>query len=559
MAAPQMSKPGEVSATLYRPQLSSTALQQSSPAALQQQQPRPTPLQQQTEAAPASDPAAPARGSFSSYRRPGSFQPPPYRNWQNPDQPEDTFRQNREIALNEGGDLQNQFASDYDYQGALGDFYRPQMDTAYGDLANTPGYTPDESAAINREDQFNRGITSASDYASLLPTAQESASIYGDPNSIRNDFNANQGRMDQAVNQAGLDEYGAYGPASGDMARATQWQQEDYGRALDPSKLSQSGQYQSDINAAVNKGDLSLSPDFAQRYELSPEDQQRLVSQAARTAGNQSQAEQDRIYRSALASGNASPLAIAAATDRARRTGAINTADAVTDARIAANQAAADRLANAEQMRLNANQNYSGLKAQTLTAAEQQRLAAQQFQTQAQMDAASQLGNARRSTAQWQGDTGIGIAQDIGNRNLNNLQYQTDTGTDINRDINAQNQNYGQFMYTNRSNLGQRQQDNTYGQSFQTQQQLSNTNQQAADARRQGQNEYRGWLTGQTQDATTARQNAGQQQLGTYQAKTGAANQSTGGLAQYKSAKASQPGVFEKIAGAATGALGALI
>src|SRR5512146_2768415 len=106
------------------------------------------------------------------------------------------------------------------------------------------------------------------------------------------------------------------------------------------------------------------SADAARAETMSPEEQQRIVEAAGISAGVGNQAAVGALERQARAAGT-SPLGVAAYRARMNQQSAIEGADAMTQARVRAQEARAAEALAAENQRVAAEQYLSGAKAGT--------------------------------------------------------------------------------------------------------------------------------------------------------------------------------------------------
>lgn len=321
------------------------------------------------------------------------------------------------------------------------------------------GYTADEASQIQDQGGLNQ-ISGELPGNYLTPGEQSgmmgdtsSYTNYFDPNSMNSELNAQQST--------------ATGIAQG--------MQQNLDSSIDPSQLTQSQQYQQNVQTGENQfGDaksalyngeaqnvrgaissaapsLVQSGSAAQTEVMTPEQENEIVQAAGISAGTQNQAAVGTLQRQALAAG-ASPQGVAAYRARMNQQSAIQGADAMTQARVQAQQARAGEALSSEQQRLGAQQYLSGQQIGTeeqmgeqavnlenqvgqeelaqANAQEQNRQQAQQYLTGAELQAATtggeaQLQNAQTSTGQTQAQneynastgTGIAEAQDTANAN----------------------------------------------------------------------------------------------------------------------------------------------
>ncbi len=340
--------------------------------------------------------------------------------------PADILQQNRQLSLNTGANLGQNLADSTATNTALTAYYRNAANTAYSGLAQQPGYSPTEAADITRQSQLYSGLTTPDQYASLAPTAAETAGIQGNPQSI--------------------------------------------GQYYDPSQLTQGSAYQQALQGTLGGigGDVSAlqgdTSQFAQKYQMTPAEQQDIVASTSADLASQRAGEEGDIQRAANAAG-VSQLGVAAAENRVNVQGTAAAGDALTNARIAASNAAAARLQGiqtAEQNTANTGVGAGAITAGAQTAAEGQRIGAEQY--------SQQLG------------TGIATTEDAAAAARASQLYGIRQG----------NTQYAQ--------------QSTYGQNLATQQQLANANTNVAGARIAGQNNYLNFLTGQTGQTLGAQQ-----------------------------------------------------
>jgi hypothetical protein len=201
---------------------------------------------------------------------------------------------------------------------------------------------------------------------------------------------------------------------------------------IDPEALQQSAQ----ANAAE---------------QLTPEQQQAMVTAAGISAGVKDQAAVSDMERRALASGTA-PMGMAAYRARMARQQAADTANAMTQARAAvAGQAASQALA-AENQRLGAEQYLTGLQTGTEMQLGQEALEGTQYlgqqalnqynlQEQNRQQALQYLTNAQLSAAQSGGQAGLENAQNATATQQQNQQFNATLGTQIRQAQDTANSN----------------------------------------------------------------------------------------------------------------------
>lgn len=244
----------------------------------------------------------------TSFNTPGPYTTPNQILFKSGPQLAPEIESDRQLAIAGGQQLQNQFRQNAGTAAQQANYFQGQLANAYAPLlAGQGGYTPAQIAAI----QANTGQFGLS---SLDPNAYLSNLQGGAAN-----LNAAVGGEAGAVNQA----------------------------------LTQGS---TAVNAAINPAELKWTPEMTQA----------LKNAAAQTSAAQTDATVQDIQNRAFAAGNVSPQAIAAMQDRARLTGQINAAQAMTQAQLGANQA-----------QLGAAQTYANLAAQNAQETAQRNAGAQ--------------------------------------------------------------------------------------------------------------------------------------------------------------------------------------
>lgn len=446
----------------------------------------------------------------------------------------------RKIAANQRalvwgkGDVLNQEATDQ--AGEAGASRNAYLDTT-NDIENQylsgqGGYNADEAAAI-------RGDTGS--YSRYFDPQQMSANVQAGQQAQQGAVSQMQEGLNSAIDPNALSQSQGYRDTMNqsltsegqDMGNAVQNMGENMGQGL----LNE----QSQLNAAVDPSKLGLSSGFTNNYLMSPEEQQNIVTGAGISAGlKDSQAVGD-LNRAAAAAGT-DPMGVAAYRARMGRQQAADAGDAMTQARIGASNAAAQRQQTNESMRLGAQQDIASRQQQNAQTIGQQGIAAQADWTktglaareswaQQQQAAANQAEINRQNTQQYITGAKMNAAATGGQAALQNAQTST-----------------GQTM--------QQQQYNTNTGTGITQAQDAANSQRAAGIANQRINQQNLALSNQNQKAGMFNQNQqgayGRQQQ-TYATQAGASNQA----AQQGLAASQTPSTFDKIAAAGAGAIGA--
>jgi len=371
---------------------------------------------------------------------------------------------NRDLAVAEGQPLLNQFGYQYGLQQGNAAGYQSAANEAYDPTTNPFGFTPEQSASIS-----GTPFTAANGYAAMAPQAVQSATgqVYGDINDL-----SDAGQKAQQSTSAGL---------AGDV-----------------------GAYAGLAKGYVDPTALNVSNEFTSDYNFSPQDEQNIIEQAGVNAGQAGQAQSDSIARAAAAAGNSSPLAVAAAEDRARYTGQINASDAMTNASIQAKQLALQTELQKEQTRLGAAQTYA--------------------------------------------NTGLTAAGNVNTAAMNAGEYSGTQEQGILQNQEQELQSAGENLL--QQNLGE--QGTEAGLSQTAEQQAAARALTEAQQAKTDQSAYRNYLTSEQEAGSQNANVAGQQQLGAYGAQTGAENQATqGAISNY-----AIPGLWQSLLSGITGAIG---
>lgn len=485
--------------------------------------------------------------------------------------PSAAMRGNRNSAMAWGQNMDSNLAQQQQYASGLESYYRQPMDAAGGQLAGTPGFTPDELANITRGGQYQAGVTTSDQYSAMGPSAAEYTGMGGDPNSLYGWFDP---KYQEDINRSSADQQrGQFGSAQGRLDQALGQQSKGYsdalgaqGTQLDQSYLpgiqSAYAGHAGAIDAATNSQNLNLNLK-PEDYLMSGQDVQDTINQAGRGVQTARQSQMEDTYRRALASGNVDPMALAALGRESQGRANEEAANAQTDAGLQARGQQRGLAMNYAQANLGAGQARAGMQVGA-----QENLLGQQLGSQNAYEAmrmgltADQLAavqaqtGAQMGAGQYLGSTGLGMEQGIGNQAANTQQYVTGLGTQIAGNVNQLNTNFANQQYQNRLQNAMYQQQNTYSQNTGVQDRQAAAYQAAAQARIGGQNKFLDWSTGQTGQAVGQGQTAAQQRIGAFGSASGAANQATGQSGQYDIAKSAQPNWFDKLTGAAAGFAG---
>ena len=192
-------------------------------------------------------------------------------NWSQYD-PAVSMRQNRQAALNWGQNIAGGLTAQQLQQQQLASMYGSAANAEGTNIANTPGYTSQETSDIINPGAYQQGETTQAGFDSLNPTDQETAGIQGNPSSfgaalagVNPAMLANIGNSSTKADNINTDASGAMGRAIG--------QEGDTFNVVDSSgDLTPSSGYYSalgndvntttgSVNAALDPNKLSLNLD----------------------------------------------------------------------------------------------------------------------------------------------------------------------------------------------------------------------------------------------------------------------------------------------------------
>jgi hypothetical protein len=499
----------------------------------------------------------------------------------------------RNLAIGQGGALDQDLRNYTQYQHGRASDYEDRANSAYAPISEgRGGYSDAEKNSILNNDALQGLQQTEGEANSNYLTDEERAGITGDPNRALDQLGRDEAGIDLASNtrdakvrdsldrqasqvRSGLEGQdtavrGAYGSQAANM-RATLggMAQNVRGAYADAAGNVRGALNYGEQNARsyLDRSRLGLSSDYLDNYHFGERDQQDIIDRAGRSIGNQNQADEDRLLRDASAAGNTSPLALQAARNRLRQTGAVTSAGALQDARIRAKELALQTTQTRENTRLGAEQNYANLGMGTELSLGGRRTAAEQAlgeQAQgnerylgdaalntegtlgaAQIGAESYLGNQRT-----QAEHALGTARTAGEQTLG--QSHVDIGSaGANRNLSAfqtadeQASQRANAIATNRQATNQANQNTRFTRGQYIYGQGSAANRGFADTRLGQEAEYRKYLGDQ---GTQAGQNVtigNQQRIGNFGTQFGAQNAATGNAIN----NSKTPGLGLQIAG----------
>lgn len=445
-----------------------------------------------------------------------------------------TLTGNNNNYINQGGQQLNQEAQgNLAYEGALQNQYTGQTNAALNQLAQTPGYTPDESSQINTDySQYN---TPQSALQSEFLTPSEEAGITGDPNQPVSVANAGTGAEGAFLNQTQSELGGTLGQYQGELGSATNaFQQGTTGAAagLQSGLDSAQGQFGA-LNSAVSNPALAFDPNATEK-QITDAQVAQMATNAGQAVGSQYQAAEDQLQRQAAAAGNTSPLAVAAANARLQAQEASGEGAAASNAQIAALQAQEQQANSIEQQREGSAFQQAGLQAGAATTEQSQAQNAAALAGEQNIAAQEAAGTAGINSANQYNTAALGAVQNYGSlaQNEASTAEAQDYGAANTAETNASNR--ATTLGTNRQATQANVNNTGYAQGTGSQQLTSAGAQATGNARIAGQNTYLGAVAGQGAQAQSGGQNALSNQNQAYSTQTQGLTTGTSNLGSYR-------------------------
>lgn len=450
--------------------------------------------------------------------------------------------------MDEASGLQGLGLGDYErYGNAADEVLFPYLwgDGGYDtvDIANLTKYNQEIDQITNLGEDWE-GFTFDADTMRGIRGNPEAGMEYFDPDRERRDAQAGWDRRRDTVAAMRREANEAFDPNDLKMSSA-------YGSGMGDAIR----RYSSKLEAAGSDPSLSLSDEFVGRYRMDPSAQERIVNQVAGDVNSRYQGEVDELMDKARASGM-NPAQAAAMASRIRKEGAIQAGDAMTKARIAAEEAAAGRERDIESMRLGAAGNRGEMALRGYGAAsdlvtsglgniEKTRMAGEQSAADSSMDRFKYVSGADFSNESDIANQGMSLNRDISTRGVGYGQQVDSTRSGREYQIASANQSGNTARTGLMKSLGQW----GYGQKQGIQQQI-------VGAKRDDRNQAIGYATGRQQQGGQFAQQALGQKANIYGTATGAGQQMAGQQSQLKlgeeQIKARKPSIWGKIAGAAS-------
>jgi hypothetical protein len=486
---------------------------------------------------------------------------------------DDYIAQDRQYAQSRG-DILNQQAQDR--AGVARNRRQARMsymDDVYDPMiAGRGGYTPEQAGGIQGNYDFG---ASPEEWDRNYLSQQEQNDVVGDPWSRGVYFDKDAMEAQTAGDSDRV--RGTMGGYRSDLQGAM----DPYSRSMNEALGDQAGQsigdeytqYQrgvigrtgSDRRAAVDPALLRADAGALDTIRMSPEEYQQTLTGAGNVVGESYRAAADDSARRARAAG-ASALGVGAMRDRLERGSAVDRADAMLKAKIAAGAARAGRAGTAEEFRLRGEESASDRQARAAMEAggfefgnryqlEDQRLAAEKAKQGARLQVASELGKANLGVASELGKAGLGVEEGAAQRAQQQRQYGTSLGTEMATGIERDTQARKASNAYNRQGVNAANIEGKYSQNMGIQNAKTERAKAVADAARQDAAEGRAY---QTHGIDTAQQ----EEYGNYDTQGnvyGQQGQQRQGTTQMAAQQANQPKWWEKVGSMAIGAAGAAV
>jgi len=487
--------------------------------------------------------------------------------------------------------------------------YQQQGDYLYGDDASdSQYYRPQEIENMRRYQERYGAQTTPEEYANMYLSPEEQQAMGGDPYAAYNRFRDEASGMQRDLDiQEGrtfdsLAEQERNLRGAGDQYRQGAGRVLDRGGrgmrdaaysedlAMDPtlrgSQMGRVGETATGVRGMHNDPNILASRDFMDNYKFGPEDTKDLEHLASSTVGNRYQSEVEDIGRKAAASGNSSPMALAALRERSNRNAAKEASDASVGARVQGRGMELETTRGREDVRLGAAQNRARLGSSNELALgdmalgegrnlEQMRLGAEANRRGMQMTAEdrlmqSELGNERDQAGfnadneRYLGTSRLGAYSGLGNARQRQGEFIAGTGAGLTQHGESEasrraGENATNRQQTQRYTAGQR-----YNQGRETANDMSDIERRIADQRLGFGQERRGYVAGQQAGAQSGALTSMGQRQNFYGQRGNLRNQASSNLGQYDLGRrqfdfnTQTPSRGQRaIAGAVGGALGA--
>ena len=471
----------------------------------------------------------------------------------NEQDPQRAAMQDRMWAYGRGEDLRNYLD---EVQGNTANDLRAANEYAFNlfdPLAQgRGGYSQDEFGNILQQGRLDQLEMTPEEIQAAGLSDEERAGIYGDPWSRMKWFDPNKENQlfdqGQGFRRGAVDDYGRQLSGSFDP-NVLRPQTEFYDAlAAGPSE------YQARTREILDPTKLTVSQKFLDDYQLTPEEQQAMITAQGITSGTRDKAAIAEAERRSRAAG-VDPLGTAALRQRNERQMKVDAADAMLQARIAAEGEAANRMLTGENLRLQSGQNLAGMQTDAerdiMNARYRSAMAGEDVRGATERDIADRTFQTRNLA----GAARIQNEQDLAQEALRQQQSIAERGNQYQRDVESTQADRSRDLATNRQDTARYLQGQRYGRGIGTADRLSDRYRYGAEARRQDAQEGRAYGR---ELANRANQNWNQTQdrrLNLYGTQGALGQGATRTQAQLYQAAQGRPKWWERAAGAGLGAL----
>lgn len=468
-----------------------------------------------------------------------------YSRIRNESDPKNAAAQDRIYAYERGAELDQGYAGDQDRANFERDYFGTGLKGAYDPLiAGQGGLSPDDLQNVTRQDELDALGMTPDEIANSYLSMDERLAIQGDTARRSKYFNPN---YENDLHTQGA----ARERAAGDSYTKS------LNEAFDPATLRPDAgfteglnrgvsNFSSSVDAALNPDGLTVSEDFLRDYQLTPQQQQDMVTSAAATVGTRDKAAIGELERRARAAG-INPLGVAAMRQKMERESSANAADAATNARVATSAEAARRMQTGEAMRLNAGQQYAGMKVNAAGDVLDAGYRAGTTAEQARVGGERDIADRRTFAADRSGQAAMGRESDLSRRGLDLQQSITARGNEAERDADSTAVDRMKFLSTNRLGNEQYVQGQRYGRGAAASDRLSDRYRYATDAKRADAQEGRGYYR-EAQNQANSNYNAGaDRRAGIYGTQVGAGQAATRTQSQIEEADKNRPKWYDKL------------
>ena len=463
--------------------------------------------------------------------------------------------QDRQMAYSEGGAIAgslqnraNQSALDEGY------FQQKAIDQYSPILSGEGGYDPETAARIQNQANLDALEYTPEQAAELQLSGDEREAMLGDPEKARAYYDPET--TDQIENDAGTYVRAERDTGNDNIQAMTGEVANDQRGAIDPTALTMDKGVAAGVNRTVGTAGTNVRDAIDYNnlnadttgMRMTDAQRQAIVDKSQRQVGNQYRAAQQDLQMRAAASGNASPLAVAAARARLDQQSAVDSADARANAEVGADAAQRQTLMDAEALRMQGANNYAGLRSNAeLSLAdlgvnsalntEKTRLGAQQSLTGYLTDAEKNIAAQRLAAENNKQQMGVSTELELAARKQAANQANQNTGIALQQQIDAAGTQRAGTVATNRQNATQFAQTQKANQGFGVADRTTANATTVANQKKAEEAEGRGFLTGQQSQASNNVNTANSQRIENYGTMMGAANTASRNNQNYQTQK----------------------